>query len=62
MPWGLNLAIVIAVVWSGIFTVSYAYWEIRKRNYTGALVSIIAVAMMLAAFYYYACESFGRVI
>ena len=59
MPWILNLTVVIAVVWSGIYTVSYAYWEIRRKNYGGALISIITVAIMLAAFYYYASEGFG---
>lgn len=62
MPWFLKAAIAVAVAWSGTFAVSYAYWEIKRKNYRGAFVSIIPVILMLVSFYYFAVENFGRMI
>ena len=62
MPWFLKLAIVVAVAWSGIFSVSYVYWEIKRKNYHGAFISIIPAILMFVSFYYFVVENLEQMI
>ncbi len=49
----VRILLTIAVIWSGVFTISYAIWELKRKNNIGGITALTVVGVLAATFFLY---------